>query len=345
MYSSIKRLLILQQFILLFHIMKLLIQILKLFQYLIKNINYIIGWIIWSLLFILIIYVEPWNIWKLADKFSLEYKKTTIYNKTDRETFKKEVFWSDQTLLNNLKSHLFDNESEYKIEQLEWFKIWESKKIKTKEWIVRDNDWKELKEWEEYITEKLNIENLFTVNDFIYFLKSIWFKWSQFHSIFDEILFKDSDFIKLYESILEDINNMYKVYYVHNEKKNVYYIFLMIKTEWELIDEWYNINTLYSKIQDLNSQFYSKIWTLISEKYREISALAPHDLWMLQLVKYKENFSKLINDRKKTKQWLHNIMIFNFYWKYSNFWEYAKNFIWSERFLNDYLFKKLVNIE
>ena len=109
--------------------MKILIQILKLFQYLIKNINYILGWIIWWLIFALIIYIEPWNIWKLFDKFSYEYKKTTIYNKTDRETFKKEVFWSDQTLLNNLKWHLFDNESEYKIEAFKDHVVQEQKSL------------------------------------------------------------------------------------------------------------------------------------------------------------------------------------------------------------------------
>lgn len=327
--------------------MWILVKLLKMFQTIIKKTDVIVYSIFWFWVFLLIFFIQPWNIEWLYNKFSLEYKKTKIYEKTTREQFKKEVFWQDITLIDWIKKHIFPQKfDDYKVENLETFKIWETKKIKTKDWIIKNYYWETLKEWEEIVMENIQVWNLFELNDFVEFLKSIWFKWNQFHSIFDDTVFKDWELIKLYEEIIKDINDMYKWYIVSNKKDKTYYIFLMMKTQWELIDNWINNEKLYTKIKELNQSFYSKIWTLISEKYREISSLAPHDKWMLQLVKYQDNFSKLIEKRKtKYKFWKHDLLIFNFFWNYSNFNEYAKEFIWSEEFINKLLFKKLLNLE
>lgn len=327
--------------------MIILVKLLKILQSLIKKVNIIVYSIFWFWIFLLIWFIQPWNIRWLFNKFSLEYKKTKIYEKTTRETFKKEVFWHDLILIEWIKKHIFQwNEENYTLESLDSFKIGETKKIKTKDWIIKNYYWENLLEWEEVVIENIKIENYFTLQDFVEFFKLIWFKGNQFHSIFDETIFSDWELIKLYEDIIKDINEMYKWYIVSNKKEKSYYIFLMMKTQWELIDNWLDNEKLYWKIKDFNTMFYTKIWTLISEKYREISALAPHDTWMLQLIKYQDKFSKLIEKRKtKYKFWKHDILIFNFFWEYSDFQEYAKNYIWSEEFLNKVLFKKLLNLE
>ncbi len=214
--------------------------------------------------------------------------------------------------------------------------------VMSADWTAREYDWI-LNAWEQLTTTPVEIKDFFTADNFNSFFQAIWFQWNKFNTIYDEAIFKDSELIKTYAWVIENINKMYKWYIVTNNENNSHYIFLMIKTPWELLDEWLRKEDLYEQIKQLNNLFYTKIWTLISDKYKEISSLAQYDVWMLQLIKYQDNFNKIIEERKSSyKNWEHDLMIFNFFWEYNDFTQYANIYLWTETFVNDILFKKII---
>jgi len=315
----------------------------KVLSVLIKKNQFITFWIFFILLVVLIIKIEPWNAKAKLDLVIDTYNKTEDYQKTNRDTFREEVFEYDKTLLNWILEHIFkDDYKKYKNTEVEELEIWVKKMVKSTDWTAREYDWT-LNAWEQLTTTPAEIKDFFTEDNFNSFFQAIWFQWNKFNTIYDETIFKDSELIKAYEWVIENINKMYKWYIVTNNENNSHYIFLMIKTPWELLDEWLRKEDLYEQIKQLNNLFYTKIWTLISDKYKEISSLAQYDVWMLQLIKYQDNFNKIIEERKSSyKNWEHDLMIFNFFWEYNDFTQYANIYLWTETFVNDILFKKII---
>lgn len=318
-------------------------KLVKVLSVLINKNKFITFWIFFILLVILIIKIEPWNAKEKLDLVIDTYNKTEDYQKTNRDTFREEVFEYDKTLLNWILEHIFkDDYKKYKNTEVDELEIWVKKMVTSTDWTAREYDWI-LNAWEQLTTTPVEIKDFFTEDNFNSFFQAIWFQWNKFNTIYDEAIFKDSELIKTYAWIIENINKMYKWYIVTNNENNSHYIFLMIKTPWELLDEWLRKEDLYEQIKELNNLFYTKIWTLISDKYKEISSLAQYDVWMLQLIKYQDNFNKIIEERKTSyKNWEHDLMIFNFFWKYNDFTQYANIYLWNETFVNDILFKKII---
>lgn len=318
-------------------------KLVKVLSVLIKKNQFITFWIFFILLGILIIKIEPWNAKAKLDLVIDTYNKTEDYQKTNRDTFREEVFEYDKTLLNWILEHIFkDDYKKYKNTEVDELEIWVKKMVMSADWTAREYDWT-LNAWEQLTSTPAEIKDFFTEDNFNSFFQAIWFQWNKFNTIYDEAIFKDSELIKTYAWIIENINKMYKWYIVTNNENNSHYIFLMIKTPWELLDEWLRKEDLYEQIKQLNNLFYTKIWTLISDKYKEISSLAQYDVWMLQLIKYQDNFNKIIEERKTSyKNWEHDLMIFNFFWEYNNFTQYANIYLWNETFVNDILFKKII---
>lgn len=318
-------------------------KLVKVLSVLIKKNQFITFWIFFILLGILIIKIEPWNAKAKLDLVIDTYNKTEDYQKTNRDTFREEVFEYDKTLLNWILEHIFkDDYKKYKNTEVDELEIWVKKMVMSADWTAREYDWT-LNAWEQLTSTPAEIKDFFTEDNFNSFFQAIWFQWNKFNTIYDEAIFKDSELIKTYAWIIENINKMYKWYIVTNNENNSHYIFLMIKTPWELLDEWLRKEDLYEQIKQLNNLFYTKIWTLISDKYKEISSLAQYDVWMLQLIKYQDNFNKIIEERKTSyKNWEHDLMIFNFFWEYNDFTQYANIYLWNETFVNDILFKKII---
>lgn len=318
-------------------------KLVKVLSVLIKKNKFITFWIFFILLVILIIKIEPWNAKAKLDLVIDTYNRSEEYQKTNRETFKEEVFEYDKTLLNWILEHIFkDDYKKFQNTEVEELEIWVKKMVKSADWTAREYDWT-LNAWEQLTSTPAEIKDFFTEDNFNSFFQAIWFQWNKFNTIYDETIFKDSELIKAYEWVIENINKMYKWYIVTNNENNSHYIFLMIKTPWELLDEWLRKEDLYEQIKQLNNLFYTKIWTLISDKYKEISSLAQYDVWMLQLIKYQDNFNKIIEERKSSyKNWEHDLMIFNFFWEYNDFTQYANIYLWTETFVNDILFKKII---
>lgn len=318
-------------------------KLVKVLSVLIKKNKFITFWIFFVLLIILIIKIEPWNAKAKLDLVIDTYNRSEEYQKTNRETFKEEVFEYDKTLLNWILEHIFkDDYKKFQNTEVEELEIWVKKMVKSADWTAREYDWT-LNAWEQLTSTPAEIKDFFTEDNFNSFFQAIWFQWNKFNTIYDETIFKDSELIKAYEWVIENINKMYKWYIVTNNENNSHYIFLMIKTPWELLDEWLRKEDLYEQIKQLNNLFYTKIWTLISDKYKEISSLAQYDVWMLQLIKYQDNFNKIIEERKSSyKNWEHDLMIFNFFWEYNDFTQYANIYLWTETFVNDILFKKII---
>jgi hypothetical protein len=318
-------------------------KLVKVLSVLIHKNQFITFWIFFILLVILIIKIEPWNAKAKLDLVIDTYNKTEDYQKTNRDTFREEVFEYDKTLLNWILEHIFkDDYKKYKNTEVDELEIWVKKMVMSADWTAREYDWI-LNAWEQLTTTPVEIKDFFTEDNFNSFFQAIWFQWNKFNTIYDEAIFKDSELIKTYAWVIENINKMYKWYIVTNNENNSHYIFLMIKTPWELLDEWLRKEDLYEQIKQLNNLFYTKIWTLISDKYKEISSLAQYDVWMLQLIKYQDNFNKIIEERKSSyKNWEHDLMIFNFFWEYNDFTQYANIYLWTETFVNDILFKKII---
>lgn len=318
-------------------------KLVKVLSVLINKNKFITFWIFFILLVILIVKIEPWNAKAKLDLVIDTYNKTEDYQKTNRDTFREEVFEYDKTLLNWILEHIFkDDYKKYKNTEVDELEIWVKKMVTSTDWTAREYDWT-LNAWEQLTSTPAEIKDFFTEDNFNSFFQAIWFQWNKFNTIYDEAIFKDSELIKTYAWIIENINKMYKWYIVTNNENNSHYIFLMIKTPWELLDEWLRKEDLYEQIKQLNNLFYTKIWTLISDKYKEISSLAQYDVWMLQLIKYQDNFNKVIEERKTSyKNWEHDLMIFNFFWEYNDFTQYANIYLWNETFVNDILFKKII---
>lgn len=321
---------------------------------LIKKRWIILGFLFFLWLMILAIYLQLWNVSINTDNLRIWKKDISSYKSVSRDEFKDQVFNSNYLLISDhIAPILFWEDAKIKVEMIDFLSIWEEKQVTDGSYIREYDGWL-LYDWESIIEKRTRLEGFFNAdkfNDFMaYVLQKAWYIaeiWEEnnYRFIFDDIWEKDAQFATLYSEIMSDINKMYMGYIVETEW--VKYLFIIMKSPGELIDQNLSKAKFMDKINYMIDQFYQKLIDTYKSKSNEIAQLASTEWkWYKYMLKHQ---SKVIKAIEKLRIDAFNkdrsIIIVNLVWKevVKHDLKYIKKYLYSIAFVNDAFYYYLVN--